>query len=663
MKVYMFLVVSWSVASVLSIYPVGLDDISKAKDFTEVNKDFCHNPVLKPRRTKRSTVVAQDLLWKSPVPYVFHEDLELNAKGVILRAFDYFRVKSCIDFIPRVAEDHYIHVKKLNGCFSEVGKQETIGQDLSIGRDCDYVFTVEHEFLHALGFFHEQSRYDRDKYVTIISENIKKGQEKEFVNMSREESTTHGVPYDYWSVMHYGKNAGSTGAGPTIITKDPKFQDVIGQTLGMSPSDVLELNLLYKCNSTVAFKMYCGFSNGTMCEMSSCSQRSQGWEVVRQVPGGPQSDHTSLPTGNDVHGQEGGYFMFASTASGQEGDSARLETQTMDLKRPCPVQCLQFYYYHSGSESDDLNIWIREFQNKQDTTGNLQLMGQITGPPTSHWRLHHVSLNATKNFQVVFEARKGAGSSSGGFSIDDINLSETECPHVTLQIDDFEQRLKTSDRESIVYSPQQYSAEGYAFRSAVLLNQTVVGLYVQLLSGDNDDQLRWPCLNKQITLQMLDQTPNIQLEMSKQRSITTTQNQTTSDGTPYWTNPRETGRLNIDEKQGLIYEGPLIGIHTFASLEEMKFRDFLKGGSAIFIFNFQDLTPLLTGSTLPCPEVKPVKVTHPATRQDEGSSCHSRSTNTSTIPPQANYYESVFNFSPAMVASPILSLFLVLKPL
>ncbi|MEQ2247951.1 hypothetical protein ILYODFUR_014334 [Ilyodon furcidens] len=171
-----------------------------------------------------------------------------------------------------------------------------------------------------------------------------------------------------------------------------------------------------------------------------------------------------------------------------------------------------------------------EFQDEQDNTGSLHLMGQITGLLTSHWKLHHVSLNATKNYQVVFEVRKGPGSSSGGFSIDDINLSETECPHLSLQIDDFEQLLKTSDKETIVYNPQQYSTEGYAYRAAVLLNQTAVGLFVQLLSGDHDNQLRWPCLNKQITLQMLDQTPNIQLEMSKQRSITTTENQTTSDG-------------------------------------------------------------------------------------------------------------------------------------
>lgn len=61
-------------------------------------------------------------------------------------------------------------------------------------------------------------------------------------------STTNGVPYDYLSVMHYGKNAFNNGNGSTIITKDPKFQDVIGQRLEVSHSDVQELNLLYKCS-------------------------------------------------------------------------------------------------------------------------------------------------------------------------------------------------------------------------------------------------------------------------------------------------------------------------------------------------------------------------------------------------------------------------------
>lgn len=78
-------------------------------------------------------------------------------------------------------------------------------------------------------------------------------------------------------------------------------------------------------------------------------------------------------------GEGAGYFMHASTASGQEGDSAWLETKKMTANRECHVQCLQFYYYHNGSQSDQLNIWVREFQNNLDQTGTRRLVGQITG--------------------------------------------------------------------------------------------------------------------------------------------------------------------------------------------------------------------------------------------------------------------------------------------
>ena len=55
------------------------------------------------------------------------------------------------------------------------------------------------------------------------------------------------VPYDYSSVMHYGKTAFGNGSEPTIITRVPDFMDVIGQRMEFSDSDVLKLNQLYNC--------------------------------------------------------------------------------------------------------------------------------------------------------------------------------------------------------------------------------------------------------------------------------------------------------------------------------------------------------------------------------------------------------------------------------
>uniref|UniRef100_A0A3Q4HFI8 Metalloendopeptidase n=1 Tax=Neolamprologus brichardi TaxID=32507 RepID=A0A3Q4HFI8_NEOBR len=501
------------------------------------------------------TIINESILWTPPVPYLLNNDLDINSKGVILRAFDQFRLKSCIDFKPRDSEDYYISVKQLNGY---------------VFFCCGYIGIVEHEFLHALGFYHEQSRYDRDDYVTINFENILEGLHN-FRIVGSDESTIHGVPYDYLSVMHYGNNDFTNGNGSTIITKDPKFQNLIGQRVEMSTSDVQELNLLYKCSSSIAFKMYCGFTNGTMCQMNRCSKSGNGWEMVTGVYGGPSSDHTNLPSGN------GGYFMYASTESGQKGDSAWLETKRMSPQRKCRVQCLQFYYYNNGSQTDELNIWIREFQDKWDSTGSRYLMGQISGPPTSRWTLHHVPLNATKQFQVEFEVRKGAGNSTGGFSIDDINLSELECPDGTWQINNFERFWNSTHTPALIYSPRQYSSEGYAYRVALYLRQTDFGVYVQLVSGVYDDQLQWPCPQRQFTVQMVDQNPNIQLQMSRQTSLTTDPNLLTSTGVPAWGKPRDVGTQIVDENNETIYVNNLYGRY-FASLEDIQSRDYLKGG-------------------------------------------------------------------------------------
>ncbi len=59
-------------------------------------------------------------------------------------------------------------------CWSLIGR---VGgkQEISIGTGCEYKGVVIHELMHSLGFWHEQSRPDRDTYVEIVFKNVMEG--------------------------------------------------------------------------------------------------------------------------------------------------------------------------------------------------------------------------------------------------------------------------------------------------------------------------------------------------------------------------------------------------------------------------------------------------------------------------------------------------------
>lgn len=66
------------------------------------------------------------------------------------------------------------------------------------------VSTVLHEFCHAIGMHHEQSRSDRDKHVIVHYDNI---EAKNKYNLNKE-NTLDNNPYDYTSIMQYALQVG-----------------------------------------------------------------------------------------------------------------------------------------------------------------------------------------------------------------------------------------------------------------------------------------------------------------------------------------------------------------------------------------------------------------------------------------------------------------------
>lgn len=108
---------------------------------------------------------------------------------------------------------------------------------------------VTHEIGHAVGFFHEQSRSDRDEAIYINWPNVQEGFELQF---EKEEDVNFGVPYDYMSTMQYPSWAFSKRVleKNTVVTVDPKYQRLLGKnTKGLSFRDKAIMNRLYNCES------------------------------------------------------------------------------------------------------------------------------------------------------------------------------------------------------------------------------------------------------------------------------------------------------------------------------------------------------------------------------------------------------------------------------
>ncbi|MCL2164560.1 MAG: M12 family metallopeptidase [Oscillospiraceae bacterium] len=216
-------------------------DMVKLVYKTVGNADVCEGDIVL-RETVPDAIVPKAMgikslgaLWpECIIPYVIDNDA-VN-KGVIRDAIKFLNENTEMTMIPRTNETDYVKFIKSDGCASYVGRQGSC-QLIWIANWATKMSAV-HEILHAAGLWHEQSRTDRDKYVTINWSNIEKGMEHNFYMQNSDGFDIN--TYDYGSIMHYSRNAFGTN---TIVPKDPAAN--IGQRSNMSALDKLGLMALY----------------------------------------------------------------------------------------------------------------------------------------------------------------------------------------------------------------------------------------------------------------------------------------------------------------------------------------------------------------------------------------------------------------------------------
>ena len=205
------------------------------------------------RREARGATSKSSLLWPNGVVYYTYDtNLPMDIANTVQTAMNNYEEKTCLRFVKK-SSGNYIKIKsEANmGCRSHLGVRG--GEQILYLEypGCNSVGIAEHEIGHAIGFWHEQSRPDRDSYVTILNGNIQPGQESQFMKRQANQVNSLGVGYDYGSIMHYSTHALSTG-GPTIIVNNmneyrSQGSPTLGQLNGLSARDIQQVNYLYKC--------------------------------------------------------------------------------------------------------------------------------------------------------------------------------------------------------------------------------------------------------------------------------------------------------------------------------------------------------------------------------------------------------------------------------
>ncbi|PIK56721.1 putative zinc metalloproteinase nas-13-like [Apostichopus japonicus] len=234
------------------------------------------------------------------VPYFIDRSFDAGARQRILAAINRYHKQPVFGLLLGMDKEITSHRTK-TGLFFGVGRRGG-RQELSVGGACNFHRgTIMHELMHAVGFQHEQTRTDRDQFVTVYYQNIQSGLEYNFVRYNQDTIDHLQTRYDYYSIMHYPMNAFSRNGRPTIVPRQAGVS--IGNRNDFSATDILKINRYYGCEGTTETE---GDETNPDCEEThpNCSAWAARGECSRNpawmLPNCPVSCQQCRPSSSNV---------------------------------------------------------------------------------------------------------------------------------------------------------------------------------------------------------------------------------------------------------------------------------------------------------------------------------------------------------------------------
>ncbi|KAM4043842.1 astacin-like metalloendopeptidase [Anomaloglossus baeobatrachus] len=232
----------------------AVDDKTLYQIFKEVNKDssmFLKDGDINVK-ISRNVVSCPSCLWKKSadgivrVPYTISPSFLSYEGTMITLGMKEFEVMTCVNFVNRTTEQDYLSIEPGGGCWSYIGKVGGKQVVSLITPTCLRFPLVQHELMHALGFYHEHTRTDRDKYIDILWQNISPNDYSNFIPDT--DGILMNLPYAYNSVLHYASGDYSNVPGQPSMVAKIDHNMPLGQSVAMNNFDVGKVNTVYNCN-------------------------------------------------------------------------------------------------------------------------------------------------------------------------------------------------------------------------------------------------------------------------------------------------------------------------------------------------------------------------------------------------------------------------------